>query len=65
VHVNFTQCDSLLIGDQCWRSYFVPYVGSRNPSRLSSMKRPHLKFSDEQMFLLVVNEAFDLKKPLP
>ena len=28
---NFTQCDSLLLGDQCG-AHTVPYIESRNPT---------------------------------
>ncbi|WP_394182495.1 Fe-S cluster assembly protein SufB [Marinomonas posidonica] len=47
---NFTQCDSLLIGDQCGAHTF-PYVESRNPSAIVEHEATTSKVSDEQMFL--------------
>ncbi len=36
---NFTNCDSLLIGDQCG-AHTVPYIESKNASRCSSTRPP-------------------------
>jgi len=47
---NFTQCDSLLIGDQCGAHTF-PYVESRNPSAVVEHEATTSKVSDDQMFL--------------
>ena len=47
---NFTQCDSLLIGDRCGAHTF-PYVESRNPSAIVEHEATTSKVSDEQMFL--------------
>jgi len=47
---NFTQCDSLLIGDQCGAHTF-PYVESRNPSAIVEHEATTSKVSDSQMFL--------------
>lgn len=47
---NFTQCDSLLIGDQCGAHTF-PYVESRNASAIVEHEATTSKVSDEQMFL--------------
>ena len=47
---NFTQCDSLLIGDQCGAHTF-PYVESRNPTAIVEHEATTSKVSDEQMFL--------------
>ncbi len=47
---NFTQCDSLLIGDKCGAHTF-PYVESRNPSAIIEHEATTSKVSDEQMFL--------------
>ena len=47
---NFTQCDSLLIGDQCGAHTF-PYVESRNPSAIIEHEATTSKVSDDQMFL--------------
>ena len=41
---NFTQCDSLLLGDQCG-AHTVPYIEVKNPTaQRSSMKRRPAKF---------------------
>lgn len=47
---NYTQCDSLLIGDQCGAHTF-PYVESRNPSAIVEHEATTSKVSDDQMFL--------------
>ncbi|UAA40542.1 Fe-S cluster assembly protein SufB [Paraneptunicella aestuarii] len=47
---NFTQCDSLLIGDKCGAHTF-PYVESRNPSAIVEHEATTSKVSDEQLFL--------------
>ena len=47
---NFTQCDSLLIGDQCGAHTF-PYVESSNPSAIVEHEATTSKVSDDQMFL--------------
>ena len=47
---NFTQCDSLLIGDQCGAHTF-PYIESRNPSAIVEHEATTSKVSDEQLFL--------------
>jgi len=47
---NYTQCDSLLIGDQCGAHTF-PYVESRNPSAIVEHEATTSKVSDEQLFL--------------
>lgn len=47
---NFTQCDSLLIGDQCGAHTF-PYVESRNPTAIVEHEATTSKVSDDQMFL--------------
>ena len=47
---NFTQCDSLLIGDQCGAHTF-PYVESQNPSAIVEHEATTSKVSDDQMFL--------------
>ncbi len=46
---NFTQCDSLLIGDQCG-AHTVPYIESRNPSARVEHEATTSKISDDQMF---------------
>ncbi|MBO1256494.1 Fe-S cluster assembly protein SufB [Alteromonas sp. 5E99-2] len=47
---NFTQCDSLLIGDKCGAHTF-PYIESRNPSAIVEHEATTSKVSDEQLFL--------------
>lgn len=47
---NFTQCDSLLIGDQCGAHTF-PYIESRNPSAIIEHEATTSKVSDDQLFL--------------
>ncbi|WP_097458783.1 Fe-S cluster assembly protein SufB [Mangrovitalea sediminis] len=47
---NFTQCDSLLIGDQCGAHTF-PYIESKNPSAIVEHEATTSKVSDEQLFL--------------
>jgi Fe-S cluster assembly protein SufB len=46
---NFTQCDSLLIGD-CCGAHTVPYIESRNPSARVEHEATTSKISDDQMF---------------
>ncbi|HCR46759.1 MAG TPA: Fe-S cluster assembly protein SufB [Marinobacter hydrocarbonoclasticus] len=47
---NFTQCDSLLIGDRCGAHTF-PYIESKNKSAIVEHEATTSKVSDEQMFL--------------
>lgn len=47
---NYTQCDSLLIGDQCGAHTF-PYIESKNPSAVIEHEATTSKVSDDQMFL--------------
>ena len=46
---NFTQCDSLLIGDQCG-AHTVPYIESRNPTAKLEHEATTSKISDDQLF---------------
>lgn len=46
---NFTQCDSLLLGDQCG-AHTVPYVEVKNPSAQIEHEATTSKISDDQMF---------------
>src|SRR5689334_11636207 len=46
---NSTQCDSLLIGDQCG-AHTVPYIESRNASAVFEHEATTSKISDDQMF---------------
>ena len=47
---NFTECDSLLIGDTCGAHTF-PYIESRNPTAIVEHEATTSKVSDEQLFL--------------
>ena len=47
---NYTQCDSLLIGDRCGAHTF-PYIESKNKSAIVEHEATTSKVSDEQMFL--------------
>jgi len=46
---NFTQCDSLLIGDRCG-AHTVPYIESKNPTAVFEHEATTSKISDDQMF---------------
>ena len=48
---NFTQCDSLLIGDKCG-AHTVPYIEVRNPTAQIEHEASTSKVSDEQLFYL-------------
>jgi Fe-S cluster assembly protein SufB len=47
---NYTQCDSLLIGDQC-AAHTFPYIESRNPSAVVEHEATTSKVSDDQLYL--------------
>jgi len=46
---NFTQCDSLLIGDECG-AHTVPYIEVKNPTAQIEHEATTSKISDEQLF---------------
>jgi Fe-S cluster assembly protein SufB len=46
---NYTQCDSLLIGDKCGAHTF-PYIESRNPSATVEHEATTSKISEDQLF---------------
>ncbi len=46
---NYTQCDSLLIGDKC-SAHTVPYIESKNASAVFEHEATTSKISDDQMF---------------
>jgi Fe-S cluster assembly protein SufB len=46
---NHTQCDSLLIGDQCG-AHTVPYIESRNPTAKVEHEATTSKIADDQLF---------------
>ncbi|MBX9828630.1 MAG: Fe-S cluster assembly protein SufB [Xanthobacteraceae bacterium] len=75
---NFTQCDSLLLGDQCG-AHTVPYIEVKNPSAQIEHEATTSKISDDQLFyamqrglgqeeavaLIVNGFAKDVMKQLP
>ena len=46
---NFTQCDSLLVGDKCG-AHTVPYIVSRNPSARIEHEATTSRISEDQLF---------------
>src|SRR5918995_1435555 len=46
---NFTQCDSLLIGDRCG-AHTVPYIESKNASAVFEHEATTSKISEDQLF---------------
>jgi Fe-S cluster assembly protein SufB len=46
---NFTQCDSLLIGEECG-AHTVPYIESRNPSAKVEHEATTSKIDEDQLF---------------
>jgi len=46
---NFTQCDSMLIGDQCGAHTF-PYIFTRNPSAVVEHEASTSKIGEDQIF---------------
>jgi Fe-S cluster assembly protein SufB len=46
---NYTQCDSLLIGQQC-SAHTVPYIESRNRTAIVEHEATTSKISDDQLF---------------
>ena len=49
---NFTQCDSLLIGDQCG-AHTVPYIETGNPTAQLEHEATTSKISEDQMFYVM------------
>jgi Fe-S cluster assembly protein SufB len=47
---NYTQCDSLLIGDQC-AAHTFPYIESKQPSAVIEHEATTSKVSDDQLYL--------------
>ena len=47
---NYTQCDSLLIGDKCGAHTF-PYIESKNPTAVIEHEATTSKVSEDQLFL--------------
>ncbi|MEM6782040.1 MAG: SufD family Fe-S cluster assembly protein, partial [Pseudomonadota bacterium] len=46
---NFTQCDSLLIGDQCG-AHTVPYIESKNKTAMLEHEATTSKIGEDQLF---------------
>ena len=46
---NFTQCDSLLVGDKCG-AHTVPYISSRNPTGKVEHEATTSRISEDQLF---------------
>ncbi len=46
---NFTQCDSLLIGNKC-AAHTIPYIEAKNSSAILEHEATTSKISDDQMF---------------
>ncbi|MEO0399771.1 MAG: Fe-S cluster assembly protein SufB [Pseudomonadota bacterium] len=46
---NFTQCDSLLIGDQCG-AHTVPYIETKNPGAVLEHEATTSRLSEDQLF---------------
>ncbi|MBV8523102.1 MAG: Fe-S cluster assembly protein SufB [Acetobacteraceae bacterium] len=46
---NYTQCDSLLIGDQCG-AHTVPYIETRNPTAKVEHEATTSKIAEDQLF---------------
>ncbi len=46
---NFTQCDSLLIGDQCG-AHTIPYIESKTPHAVLEHEATTSKLSEDQLF---------------
>jgi Fe-S cluster assembly protein SufB len=46
---NYSQCDSLLIGDKCGAHTF-PYIDCQNPSAVVEHEATTSKISDDQLF---------------
>lgn len=47
---NYTQCDSLLIGDKC-AAHTFPYIESKNPGAIIEHEATTSKVSDDQLYL--------------
>ena len=46
---NFTQCDSLLVGDQC-SAHTIPYIEAKNPTITLEHEATTSKISEDQLF---------------
>ena len=59
---NFTECDSLLIGDKS-AAHTFPYIESRNPSAIVEHEATTSKVSDDQLFLCQ-QRGLDIEKSI-
>lgn len=59
---NFTECDSLLIGDKCGAHTF-PYIESANPTAIVEHEATTSKVSDDQLFLCQ-QRGLDIEKSI-
>ena len=46
---NFTQCDSLLIGDQCG-AHTIPYIETKNPAAILEHEATTSRLAEDQLF---------------
>lgn len=59
---NFTQCDSLLLGDQCGAHTF-PYIESKHPNAVIEHEATTSKVSEDQLFLCL-QRGIDTEKAI-
>ena len=59
---NFTECDSLLLGDQCGAHTF-PYIESKHPSAIVEHEATTSTVSDDQLFLCL-QRGIDTEKAI-
>jgi len=59
---NFTQCDSLLLGDQCGAHTF-PYIESKHPNAIIEHEATTSKVSEDQLFLCL-QRGIDTEKAI-
>ncbi len=59
---NYTQCDSLLIGDTC-AAHTFPYIESKNPSAVVEHEATTSKVSDDQLYLCL-QRGIDTEKAI-
>jgi len=57
---NYTQCDSLLIGDKC-AAHTFPYIESKHPSAVVEHEATTSKVSDDQLYLCL-QRGIELEK---
>lgn len=57
---NYTQCDSLLIGDKC-AAHTFPYIETKNPSAVIEHEATTSKVSEDQLYLCL-QRGIDVEK---